>query len=159
MGCRSSPPPYLQFPIGDRRRSGLLTPSFGINSRLGPEVTLPYYWDIAPNRDATISPRVMARRGILLQNEFRYLERNHRGTLQLDVIPDDRDFGGSRDLTSLRHEYASAGGVVGALNYNRVSDDRYFVDFGNNIVSASQSVLPREGYLATTRPTGTRRCG
>jgi LPS-assembly protein len=144
--------PYFQFPLGDRRRSGLLTPSFGINSRLGPEVTVPFYWNIAPNRDATIAPRVMARRGVLLQNEFRYLEPTWRGTIEFDVIPDDRVFGGSREFATVRHEYAAPTGVVAGLNYNRVTDDRFFVDFSRTIVGAAQAVLPQEGYVGYNQP-------
>jgi LPS-assembly protein len=147
--------PYFQFPLGDKRRSGLLTPTFGINSRLGPEVTVPLYWNIAPNRDATISSRVMARRGVLLQNEFRYLEPSFRGTLEYDGIEKDRDRGESRERFSLRHEHAFPnvlGGSLGAgLNYNRVSDDKFFSDFSSNIVSASQTVLPRDAALSYGR--------
>jgi LPS-assembly protein len=144
--------PYLQFPLGDGRRSGLLTPSFGLTSELGADVSVPYYWNIAPNRDATMTPRVMSSRGVLLQNEFRYLEPNHRGTIEYDIIPNDRKFdAGARDRLSIRHEYAGARGLSGGLNYNRVSDDRYFVDFGGNIVTASQSVLPQEAFLAYSR--------
>jgi LPS-assembly protein len=143
--------PYFQFPLGDRRRSGLLTPSFGINSKLGVEGTLPYYWDIAPNLDATITPRIMQRRGVLLQNELRYLEPTFRGTAEFDIIPDDAAFGGSRQLASLRHEYVNPIGLVGGINYNRVSDDRYFADFSRSIVTASQSVLPQEAYIGFNR--------
>lgn len=144
--------PYLEFPLGERRRSGLLTPSFGINSRLGVEATLPYYINIAPNRDATIAPRLMTRRGVMFENEFRYLEPEHRGTLQYNVIPQDREFGGSRQAVSLRTEYAGSRGLVAGLNYNRVSDDRYLVDFGQNLVSASQSVLPQEAFVGYNQP-------
>jgi LPS-assembly protein len=144
--------PYFQFPLGDRRRSGLLTPSFGINSRLGPEVTVPIYWDIAPNRDATFTPRFMARRGVLLSTELRYLEPTHRGTLEFDVIGKDRVFGGSREFISARQEYANPRGVVGGLNFNRVTDDRFFSDFSRNIVGASQRVLPQEAYVGFNQP-------
>jgi LPS-assembly protein len=143
--------PYFQFPLGDRRRSGLLTPSFGINSRLGAEGTLPFYWNIAPNMDATITPRLMQRRGLLLGNEFRYLQPTLRGTAEFDIIPNDRVTGTSRHLASLRHEYVNPFGVVGGINYNRVSDDRYFADFSRSIVSASQSVLPQEAFIGLNR--------
>lgn len=147
--------PYFQFPLGDKRRSGLLTPSFGINSRLGPEATVPLYWNIAPNRDLTVAPRAMTRRGVLLQNEFRYLEPTFRGTIEYDGIQRDREFGDSRERFSLRHEHVVPGlfgGTGGAgYNYNRVSDDRYFIDFGRTIVSASQAVLPRDAYLSYSR--------
>lgn len=143
--------PYFQFPLGDERRSGVLTPSFGLNSKLGAEVTVPYYWNIAPNRDLTVTPRVMARRGVLLSNEFRYLEPTWRGTIGYDTIPEDREFGGSRDFTTIQHEYSAPSGLIGGLNYNRVSDDRFFVDFGRNIVSSSLSVLPQDGYVGYNR--------
>lgn len=146
--------PYFQFPLGDKRRSGLLTPSFGINSRLGPEATVPFYWNIAPNRDLTISPRVMTRRGVLLQNEFRYLEPNFRGTIEYDGIQQDREFGDARERISLRHEHAAAflgGSGSAGINYNRISDDRYFIDFGRTIVNASQAVLPQDAYLTYSR--------
>jgi LPS-assembly protein len=143
--------PYFQFPLGERRRSGLLTPSFGINSTLGTEVTVPYYWDIAPNRDYTIAPRLMSRRGVLLQNEFRYLEPTFRGRIGYDNIPNDAVTGSTRDNLSVQHEYANFSGVTAGLNYNRVSDDRFFVDFGRTIVSAAQAVLPQEAFVAYNR--------
>ncbi len=144
--------PYFQFPLGDRRRSGLLTPSLGLNSSLGVDVSVPYYWNIAPNRDATITPRVMSRRGVLIGTEFRYLEPNHRGVLEYDVIPRDRDYGGSRDFLSLRQQYANPFGVTGGVNYNRVSDDLVLADFSRTIVGASQLVLPQEAFVAYAQP-------
>ena len=143
--------PYFQFPLGDRRRSGLLTPGLAINSTLGTEVTVPFYWDIAPNRDFTIAPRVMTRRGVLLQNEFRYLEPTTRGRIGYDIIPNDIPTGERRDSISIQNEYAN-GGVSAGINYNRVSDDRFFVDFGRTIVSAAQAVLPQEAFVGYNRP-------
>jgi LPS-assembly protein len=144
--------PILGFPVGDRRRSGFLTPSFGLSSTLGTDIRVPYYWDIAPNRDFTITPRVMSKRGVLLENEFRYLEPTYRGTLVYDVIPDDRQFGEARDFVAVRHAYAAPNGVSGGVNYNRVSDDNYFVDFSNNIVASSQKVLPQDAFVSYTQP-------
>jgi LPS-assembly protein len=144
--------PYLQFPLGDERRSGLLTPSFGVNTRLGLEVTVPIYWNIAPSHDATIAPRLMSKRGVLLQNEFRYLRPTWRGRIQYDVLPEDSDTGTRRDLTSLQHEWAGPGGLSAGWNYNRVSDDLYFADFGANVIAASQSILLQEGHLGLARP-------
>jgi LPS-assembly protein len=143
--------PYFEFPLGDARRSGVLTPSFGVNSRLGVEATVPIYWNIAPDHDATIAPRAMSKRGVLLQNEFRYLEPTWRGRMQYNILPNDRTTGEQRDLTSLQHEWAGRGGLAAGWNYNRVSDDLYFADFGSNIVVASQSILPQEGYASYTQ--------
>lgn len=144
--------PYFQFPLGDRRRSGILTPSFALNNRLGAEATVPLYWNIAPNRDATIAPRVMARRGVLLQSEFRYLEPTARGRLQYEILPNDRVGGERRSLVSTQHEWNNRSGLGAGFNINEVSDDRYFSDFGTNIVTASQSILPQEGFLTYTQP-------
>ncbi len=144
--------PYFQFPLGDRRRSGFLAPSFGLNSRLGAEVSVPYYWNIAPNRDATFTPRLMLRRGVLLASEFRYLEPNFSGKLEYDVIPNDRAFGGSREFVSLRHLYDSKTGWSGGINYNEVSDDRFLADFSRSIVGASQLVLPQEAFASYLQP-------
>lgn len=148
--------PVFFMPLGDERRSGMLTPSFGVNSRLGAELTVPLYWNISPQKDMTLAPRIMARRGVLLQTESRYLEPRWRGVLELDAIAKDREFGRSRDRVSFRHEQALAqpvfgGAVTGGINFNRVSDDDFFVDFGRTSVSASQSVLPQEGWLVHGR--------
>jgi LPS-assembly protein len=144
--------PYFQFPLGDRRRSGILVPSFAINSTLGTEVTVPWYWDIAPNRDYTLAPRFMSRRGVLLQNEFRYLEPTYRGRIGYDIIPNDKPTGERRDSISIQNDFANFSGVSGGINYNRVSDDRFFVDFGSTIVAAAQTVLPQEAFVAYNRP-------
>ncbi|HEU0203098.1 MAG TPA: putative LPS assembly protein LptD, partial [Burkholderiaceae bacterium] len=140
--------PYFQFPLGDRRRTGLLTPSFSVNSKLGPEVEVPWYWDIAPNRDLTLAPRFMSRRGVLLQSEARYLEPRFRGILDFDIIPNDRVDGGSREHVSWRHDYVHSSGVASGINYNQVSDDRFFVDFSRTIVGAATAVLPQEAFVS-----------
>jgi LPS-assembly protein len=140
--------PYFQFPLGDRRRSGFLAPSLGLNSNVGVDVSVPYYWNIAPNRDATITPRVMSRRGVLLGSEFRYLEPNFGGTVDFDIIPDDREYGGTRDFLSISHRYANPSGVTGGVQYVKVSDDLVLADFSRTIAGASQLVLPQDAYIA-----------
>jgi len=147
--------PYFQMPLGDKRRSGVLTPSFGLNSRLGAEVTVPLYWNMAPNYDLTVAPRAMARRGVLLQNELRYLQPSWRGVIEYDGIAKDRDVGGARERFSARHEQVLpqvfGGGLGVGYNYNYVTDDRFFVDFGRNVVSASAAVLPQEAWMTYGR--------
>ena len=144
--------PYFQFPLGDRRRSGLLTPSVGINSKLGVEAIVPYYWDIAPNYDATISPRVMSKRGVLIGTEFRYLQPNYSGTLEYDLVPYDRVTETSRSYVSYRHAYDNAAGLSGGVNYNRVSDDKVPADYARTIAGSSRLVLPQEAFLRYTQP-------
>ncbi|MGB5426616.1 MAG: putative LPS assembly protein LptD, partial [Gammaproteobacteria bacterium] len=73
--------PYLSFPLDDRRKSGLLVPKFGTTEETGVDISVPYYWNIAPNRDATIVPRYMSKRGVMLGGEFRYRSLNHKGEL------------------------------------------------------------------------------
>jgi LPS-assembly protein len=140
--------PILSFPTSDRRKSGFLTPSFGLSSTLGTDISTPYYFNLAPNYDYTLTPRVMTKRGVLFENELRYLSPTQRATLVYDVIARDREFGASRDFAAVRYEYASPSGFAAGVNYNRASDDRYFVDFATNIVDTSQKVLPQDGYLA-----------
>jgi len=144
--------PYFQFPLGDRRRSGFLTPSLGINSKLGVEATVPYYWDIAPNRDATISPRVMTKRGLLVGTEFRYLEPSFGGIVEYDLVPHDTVTGDTRSYLALRHQYDNASGLTGGVNYNRVSDDFVLSDYARTIAGASRVVLPQTAFLQYTRP-------
>ena len=140
--------PILGFPIGDRRRSGFLTPSFGLSSTLGTDIRTPYYWNIAPNYDYTIAPRVMSKRGVLFENEFRFLQPTMRGTLVYNAIPKDRELDRSRDQTSVRYEYASPKGFAGGINYNRVSDDNFFVDFSESILGSSNKVLPQDAFVS-----------
>jgi LPS-assembly protein len=140
--------PIFGFPVGDRRRSGFLTPSLGLSSTLGTDIRTPYYWNIAPNYDYTIAPRVMTKRGVLFENELRFLQPTMRGTLVYNVIPDDRELDRSREHTSVRYEYASPSGFAGGINYNRVSDDNYFVDFSETILGSSNKVLPQDAFIA-----------
>lgn len=140
--------PILGFPIGDRRRSGFLTPSLGLSSTLGTDIRVPYYWNIAPNYDYTIAPRLMSRRGVLFENELRFLQPTMRGTLVYSTIPEDRELDRSRDHTSVRYEYAGPNGFAGGINYNRVSDDNFFVDFSESIVGSSNKVLPQDAFVA-----------
>ncbi len=144
--------PWLTFPTSDRRKSGFLAPSFGLSTTLGTDISVPYYFNLAPNYDYTVTPRLMSKRGVLFENELRYLNPNHRGTLVYDVIAEDREVGESRDFKAVRYEYASPLGFGAGINYNRVSDDAYFVDYATTIVDTSQKVLPQDGYLAYNRP-------
>jgi LPS-assembly protein len=144
--------PLMGFPIGDRRRSGFLTPSFGLSTTLGTDIRTPFYWNIAPNYDYTISPRVMSKRGVLVGNEFRFLEPTFNGTLLYDVIPYDRQTQDTRDYTGIQLNYSRPSGVSAGVNYNRVSDDNYFVDFSSTILGSSQKVLPQDGFVAYTQP-------
>lgn len=141
--------PYLSFSLHQERKSGFITPHYGSTNRGGAELTVPYYWNIAPNRDTTISPRVMTRRGILVNNEFRYLERGYLGNLQTDILPEDSARNGDRRWAyNLRHSHTLPYGWQGALNLQKVSDDTYFTDLSTQIATTSQVLLPRDGTLS-----------
>jgi LPS-assembly protein len=131
--------PSLSFPLSDARRSGWLPPSFETDNRSGIELAMPYYWNIAPNRDATLTPRVITRRGIGLNSEFRYLEPGMRGTLALDWLPNDRVAGRSREAVQWTHESQFDGGVRATIDGVRVSDDDWWKDFP----SASRGLTSR----------------
>ena len=140
--------PWMDFALNDQRKSGFLGPVFGSTVKGGSEVTLPYFWNIAPNRDVTLSPRVMLKRGILLNNEARYLDSTYAGEAHLDVLPDDRVANRTRSFISLAHTQSFGTGLSGTLNLNRVSDDAYFRDLANSVNVTSQTNLTREGVLS-----------
>lgn len=140
--------PWLDFSLNGQRKSGLLGPVFGSTVQGGSDLTLPFYWNIAPDMDATFSPRIMTRRGILLNNEFRYLEPGYSGEMHLDVLPNDRLAGATRSRLSVDHMQDFGNGLVGGVNFNRVSDDAYFRDFSDAVTGTSQTNLIRQGVLS-----------
>ncbi len=146
--------PVLSFPLSDDRKSGWLPPSIGLDSRSGFELGVPYYWNIAPNRDATITPTVMTRRGLSLDNEFRYLEPQHVGRLRLHLMPWDSSVDRSRHAWDIEGE----GGLPGALNYKvrflQVSDDSYWKDFPKLVSSTSPRLLTQDVSLERLLATG-----
>lgn len=140
--------PWMDFPLNDQRKSGFLAPIFGGTVKGGSELTLPYYWNIAANLDATIAPRYMLKRGLMLNNEFRYLEANYGGEVQVDVLPNDLLVKRTRNRFSLKHHQALAAGLNGSINFNRVSDDDFFRDLADTVSATSQVNLLREGELS-----------
>ena len=127
------PVPVLSFPVSERRRSGWLPPTLGLDNKSGLDLSVPYYWNIAPNRDATFTPGLMSRRGVDLAGEFRYLESGYQGRVNANLTPNDRlRDGRNRWGYFLRHNGRHDTGIdaVGAvglgLNLNRVSDDDYW---------------------------------
>jgi LPS-assembly protein len=140
--------PWMDFALNNQRKSGFLGPEFGSTVQGGSEMTLPYYWNIAPNRDATFAPRIMSKRGLLLNNEFRYLEPTYSGEAHYDLLPGDRLADRTRSRLALTHAQRLGYGLTGELNLNRVSDDAYFRDLASTVSSTSQTNLMREGMLA-----------
>lgn len=140
--------PWMDFPLDGRRRSGLLAPTYGNTVSGGAELTVPLYLNLAPNYDATIAPRVMDKRGTLLNNEFRYMGVSYSGELHYDVLQNDRIANYSRSRTTFKHSQNFGGGFGAAVNLNRVSDDAYFRDLATTVGAATQTQLLNEGVLS-----------
>jgi len=143
--------PWLQFPIDDRRMSGALTPSLGYSSINGLDFTLPYYVNLAPNYDATLFPRIISKRGLLLGGEFRYLVPGHKGKVYGEILPDDRLYeGDSSTRGAFRLDHYSQWGerLRGRVVVNAVSDDQYLEDLGQDLGASSTVYLNSLGQLA-----------
>ncbi|HUO44104.1 MAG TPA: LPS-assembly protein LptD [Burkholderiales bacterium] len=141
--------PYLSFSLDKQRKSGFLMPTAGSSGNSGVEFSLPYYWNIAPNYDATLTPRYMAKRGLQMNTEFRYIEPTYSGEFHYEVLPDDRvDQGQNRYGIFLTHNQSWGNGWNGALNIQKVSDDTYFTDLSTQITATSTTLLPRQGTLS-----------
>ena len=137
--------PFITFPLGDNRKTGLLTPSYGQSVENGFELEVPFYWNIAPNYDATITTRNMASRGTQLKTEWRYLGENFGGQFDYDYIGDDRLFTETkRDFYHLVHTHNISDGLSGYLDFQGVSDDAYFTDLSTDLSLTSQVHLPRK---------------
>jgi len=145
--------PWLSFSLNNERKSGFLSPSFGTSSDSGIEFSVPYYWNIAPNMDATIEPYLMSKRGVQLRNEFRYMNRAlggvYQGKLKAEVLPGDKiKDGDNRYSVSLQHTQATANGFSGTVNYSRVSDDDYLTDLSSNIGGSATTQLLQQAVLS-----------
>jgi LPS-assembly protein len=152
--------PWLQFPLSNERKSGFLTPTLGSTGVRGFEATAPYYLNLAPNYDATLTPRFMTKRGLQLGAQFRYLLGDESATLGVaagemnaELLPHDRVTGENRYALAWKHNEQFAPWLGGFFNLNKVSDDKYLADFADRISVTSQKTLPREaGLLATSGP-------
>jgi len=148
--------PYLSFPLNDKRKSGFLAPTLGSSSKSGLELTVPWYWAIAPNMDATFAPRLLSRRGLQMNAEFRYLMPSYQGQWRGEYLPHDRQAGRTRSGYALQHQHhfgALFGGhLTGQLNVNGVSDDTYFSDLSTRVSAVTQGNLLRQGQLIYGTP-------
>lgn len=140
--------PWISFATDKRRQSGFLAPNFGLSSSMGFGFAMPYYWNIAPNYDATLYPRYSAKHGIVMGGEFRYMQPGAAGTFMGQVIPDDKPTSvtsskeAQTDKTVLptTRGYASFSDdrtlfphLGSSVRMNYVSDNRYFADMWNTM--------------------------
>ncbi|MGB0751071.1 MAG: LPS-assembly protein LptD [Gammaproteobacteria bacterium] len=139
--------PYLTFPLTNERKSGFLAPSIGVLGSTGLDVTVPYYFNIAPTMDATVGARVMSDRGFMATGEFRYLTRVGEGDIRAELLPHDTEDGDARGQLSVRHSGYFADRWLGTVDYNWVSDRDYFEDFSNTLSLSSIRFLPQSARV------------
>jgi LPS-assembly protein len=144
--------PRLSFPLTDERKSGWLPPNIGLDTKSGLQVSIPYYWNIAPNRDATFTPEISTRRGPSLASEFRYLEPSYSGEAKLDLLPFDRTTGTTRYALSGSHDSDFGNELLLKMRLLRVSDDDYWKDFPGDVTSLTPRLLASD--LQLSRPFG-----
>jgi LPS-assembly protein len=163
--------PWMNFSLSNERKSGFLTGSLGFTNKSSFEVSQPWYWNIAPHMDATITPRYMARRGLEVSTEFRYLldtpqnqaialtptptALTDRGQVNLSYLPNDTVDGRNRYAYGVTHAQTTAAyghAFTGSLNLNGVSDSDYYSDLSTRIGSTSQVNLVRSAALAIGGP-------
>jgi LPS-assembly protein len=139
--------PYLSFPISDARKSGILAPEFGSTGRSGNEISLPYYWSIAENYDATFTPRLLTDRGLQMGTEFRYLLDGSSGSAQIEYLPDDSAVNNDRQLVNFNHQSIFSNGWRNQIEFREVSDNQYFEDLGGSLSISSITHLNRSLLL------------
>lgn len=157
--------PYLQLPLGDRRRSGFLIPNAKYGSSNGFEFILPYYWNIAPQADATITPHYMSKRGLQLQNEFRYLTQAGAGLVEFDYLASDKQYDNDKAARGIAQNdssdrwlfYWRHSGVYDqhwrfSADYTKVSDQFYFNDLTSPYYTSTDGYASQKfsvGYADT----------
>ncbi|MFT7422646.1 MAG: LPS-assembly protein, partial [Psychromonas sp.] len=133
--------PYITYPIADKRKTGLLFPSFEFADTNGSTISQPLYLNISENMDATITPTYMQDRGTLVAGQYRYLFAAGSGKMQAEYLEDDNIYNESRYLFHWDHALSFADNWQFNLNYNRVSDDDYFTDISTEYGSRSDNQL------------------
>lgn len=144
--------PYIYFPIDDRRQSGFLPPSFSSTSDTGFTLVTPYYFNLAPNYDATLYPRYMAKRGMMLEGEFRYLTHSSEGMVTAAYLNDKDDhrenfpdYSKDRWLYGLKNTTGLDSRWLAEVDYTRISDPYYFQDLNSDLqVGSTTTSTSRE---------------
>ncbi len=144
--------PYLSFPIDNRRLSGFLAPSFGTTKYSGFRLAAPYYWNIAPNYDATITPRELSSRGPLLAGNFRYLTEQSRGKVGMEFMPNDSVLNKTRYSGSIKNTSQISDHISSNMDVNYVSDQTYFAELGNALSFSNFNYLRSTADIRYDRP-------
>ncbi len=125
--------PYARFALDDRRETGLLMPVFGMSGRSGFDLSAPFYWNIAPNYDATFTPRYMSKRGFMMGTDFRYLLKKSRGEINVEVLPNDNLTKTTRWGGRIQNQSQLSKHLTVAMEGNYVSDSAYFSDLNSTL--------------------------
>jgi len=168
--------PWLNFPIDSRRQTGFLPPILGSSSKSGARLGAPFYWNMAPDHDLTLTPTIMLKRGLQLAANFRYLTKSSVGALSLNILPNDNAFSNYQSATTKKYQASSDSTIQaelrrlnnasttrqsislinqtkfndhwsGTINYNRVSDDYYLNDFSSNLNQTTENQLLQQARL------------
>ncbi|WP_339531974.1 LPS-assembly protein LptD [Pseudomonas mucidolens] len=148
--------PYIYFPIDDRRQSGFLPPSFSTGSETGFTLVTPYYFNLAPNYDATLYPHYMTKRGLLMEGEFRYLTKSSEGQFGGAYLNDDNDerskqtdYEKTRWMLNWQHKGGLDSRVLTEVDYTDISDPYYFQDLKSDQIGVeSRDVLNQQGAVS-----------
>lgn len=137
--------PYFAFPVGTQRQSGLLFPNITSSSQAGIDVQQPIYWNIAPNYDLTLTPRLMSLRGLQLKTEFRYLTQHSAGTINIDYLPEDNDLESrdSRYFYRFYHQQKLSEKWFLNADVNGLSDSNYIIDLGSDFYNRADTHVTR----------------
>ncbi|MBW9104286.1 LPS-assembly protein LptD [Paraburkholderia phenoliruptrix] len=141
--------PWLSFPLSGARRSGLLPPTFSMSSTNGVDVALPYYFNLAPNYDFTLTPRIMTRRGAMLTADYRYLRPNDSGTISIAWLQHDAITNTRRYSIALNQHWNLGSGFGAYVDYNRVSDSTVVTDLASGVAfpTGSTTLYQQEAGL------------
>lgn len=140
--------PWISFPLNDERKSGFLMPDIGRARNTGIDIRVPWYWNIAPNLDSTITSRWIEDRGVQADIVFRYLFQGSAGETDLEVLPDDRPTGDMRGRFAWRHRADPAPGWQFNVDFNHVTDPAYFEDLAGSLDATVLTHLERSATLA-----------
>ncbi|WP_347902328.1 LPS-assembly protein LptD [Pseudomonas purpurea] len=148
--------PYIYFPIDDRRQSGFLPPTIGTGTDTGMLLVTPYYFNLAPNYDATLYPRYMSKRGLLMEGEFRYLTKSSEGQFGAAYLNDDdterskqSDYEKSRYMLNWQHKGGLDSRLMTEVDYTKISDPYYFQDLESDQIGikASHEYVNQQGVV------------
>lgn len=139
--------PYFSFPLGDARKSGILAPVIGSAGRSGNELSVPYYWNIRENYDATITPRLLTARGTQIESEFRYLTLRNSGVAGVEYLGDDSMTNSTRHMMLLRHQTQFDNAWRNVIDFTEVSDAQYFEDLGGSLAASSTTHLNQRAWF------------